>query len=130
MDYTKKHRESTHSLLMEKWGYGKNKIEEGQELEEAGMQKSVKTFKDRLDKVDQPIKAIDDPIEVLQAIEVLLNKIEALNPDYVDGEKRKTFTELIKGFREDLKNVGKKDTPAVELDKDKVAEFAAMVRKA
>jgi len=23
MDYTKKHRESTHSLLMEKWGYGK-----------------------------------------------------------------------------------------------------------
>ena len=23
MDYTKKHRENTHSLLMEKWGYGK-----------------------------------------------------------------------------------------------------------
>ncbi len=23
MDYAKKHRESTHSLLMEKWGYGK-----------------------------------------------------------------------------------------------------------
>ena len=33
MDYTKKHRESTHSLLMEKWGYGKNKMEEGPEDE-------------------------------------------------------------------------------------------------
>jgi len=36
MDYTKKHRESTHSLLMEKWGYGKKDeaIEEVEELDE------------------------------------------------------------------------------------------------
>ena len=129
MDYTKKHRESTHSLLMEKWGYGKNKIEEGQELEEADMQKSVKTFKDRLDKVDQPIKAIDDPIEVLQAIEVLINKIEALNPDYVDGEKRKTFTELIKRFRDDLKNVGKKDTMPAGSEKDKAEKVVNKIKK-
>lgn len=36
MDYTKKHRESTHSLLMEKWGYGKKDeaVEEPEELDE------------------------------------------------------------------------------------------------
>ena len=33
MDYTKDHKNRVNSLLMEKWGYGKNKMEEGPEDE-------------------------------------------------------------------------------------------------
>ena len=33
MDYTKDHKNKVNSLLMEKWGYGKNKMEEGPEDE-------------------------------------------------------------------------------------------------
>ena len=134
MDYTKKHRESTRSLLMEKWGYGKmdEAIKEAEELEEAplAVPKNVQALDKRLANLKSIFATIDDPKEVLSALDVVLDRIIELNPDFTDGEKRRTFTQIVKDFREKIKNVGKKDTPAVELDKDKVAEFAAMVRKA
>ena len=60
MDYTKKHRESTHSLLMEKWGYGKMKevIQEieVEDLEGAG---DAEQTSDKMSRGDFKTKSIE-----------------------------------------------------------------------
>ena len=133
MDYTKKHRESTHSLLMEKWGYGKmdEAIKEAEELEEAPLAapKNVQALDKRLENLKSIIATIDDPKEVLAALDVVLDKIEALNPDFTDGEKRRTFTQIVKDFREKIKNVGKKDTMPAGSEKDKAEKVVNKIKK-
>ena len=57
MDYTKKHRENTHSLLMEKWGYGKMK-EVIQEIEVEDLEGSEQAS-DKMSAGDFKTKSIE-----------------------------------------------------------------------
>ena len=58
MDYTKKHRESTHSLLMEKWGYGKMK-EVIQEIEIEDLEGDAEQTSDKMSRGDFKTKSIE-----------------------------------------------------------------------
>ena len=94
---------------------------EVEDLEEASvdLSKNVQALDKRLDTLKAIFATIDDPKEVLAALDLVLNKIEALNPDFTDGEKRRTFTQIVKDFREEIKNVGKEDTTSAGSEKDK-----------
>ena len=53
--------------------------------------KNVQALSKRLDQLKSIIATIDDPIEVLSAMNAMADKIVALNPDFTDGEKRRVF---------------------------------------